>query len=145
MFFILILISSVIILPNSSCDPIRAYTFSFDQIFILNNKTYVEGFYNYKELRVKRFNRTTYGLNAEFEIFYDLDDRVTVDYKLDIKRSNAHEYTTLIAPTDPETLPAMMNKYFTTYESLWRKMMKFSNLPEPMQRGGKLVLPQVRI
>lgn len=44
------------------------------------NASQVEDIYTIYELRARKFNSSTYSLNADFEIYEDMDDQISVNY-----------------------------------------------------------------
>lgn len=50
---------------------------SFDRIEVLND-SHVDGCYDIEEMRITKFNRSAFVLNAEFETLVDIDDTFSV-------------------------------------------------------------------
>lgn len=60
------------------CEFITSYEFIFDRVELLNS-SYLEGYYNISLYRVNKYNRTTFVLNCELELFCDWDDTLFVE------------------------------------------------------------------
>lgn len=59
---------------------IFALEIAFEHMEVINN-TRTAGYY-FKELRVTKFNRTTYVLNAKFDLYYDMDNDYAVKMRI---------------------------------------------------------------
>lgn len=64
----------------------------YDRIELLNNP-YLEGIYNFSEIRITKFNRTAYVFNSNFEFFMDLNDDFEFEIQFHYNRLNNNQYT----------------------------------------------------
>lgn len=83
----------------------------FDRIEMLNS-SYVEGYYNISLLRVTKFNRTTFVLNAEFELFVDVTDKFMVEADFHYNRFNNNQYNKLPGNVKKDTICKHAEKYY---------------------------------
>lgn len=63
----------------------------FDRIELLNS-SYIEGVYNMSLFRIGKFNRTTYVLNWNIELFVDIDDSWEIGISYYYNRINNNQY-----------------------------------------------------
>lgn len=96
---------------------------------VLSNSTYLPGYYNVSLLHVSRMNRTTFGINAQFELFIDLDERCDLTLETYYKRLPGHEFTKspLHSPTMP--FPDHYRKHFMATKGLIDTLQCCSNIP----------------
>lgn len=64
----------------------------YDRIELLN-ATYVEDIYNVSQFRINKFNRTTYVLNLDVELFNDAGEDYTVSIDFYYNRLNNNQYS----------------------------------------------------
>lgn len=81
----------VILYVTLSCT-FLARTVRFDQV-VLGNSTYLDRYYNLTQCRIAKYNRTTYVLNYEIEMFFDLDENVFVEAEIYKSFLNNNQYT----------------------------------------------------
>lgn len=58
----------------------HSFELQLDRIEINDSSYYVEGLYDVSLLRINKFNQTTFVLNAEFEIFVDIDEKLKASF-----------------------------------------------------------------
>lgn len=85
-----------------------------DRIEVLNS-TYQKNLYNISELRVTKFNRTTYTINANFILFFDIDEKVTGDISLHYNRFNNNQYNKMPFELKKDTLCNHLSKFYKSF------------------------------
>lgn len=105
----------------------------FDRIELLNS-SYVENVYKVYEFRVAKFNRTTYVLNADCELFYDTDQNHTAEFAFYYNRLNNNQYTKSLIRVPKDSLCNIADKYYATFAM--DSVKNRSNLPQ-LQPGEK--------
>lgn len=73
------------------CDGAQTYTLTMDQFHLRNGST-VEGYYNAKELRIAKFNRSAFVWNMEVEYFVDFDELSSLKVDIYTSRLNNNQY-----------------------------------------------------
>lgn len=77
---------------NSVSNAGNINEFVFDRVEALNG-TYLEGIYNISEMRIGKFNRTTYVLTFEIEVFVEMNQKDTeVEVTFYYNRMNNNQY-----------------------------------------------------
>lgn len=72
------LLCSVLMIALSAITNIKSlHEIHFDRIELVN-RTEFPGIYKVDKLRVKKFNRTAFVIDADFEIIQDIDERFSV-------------------------------------------------------------------
>lgn len=100
----------------------------FDRIEFLN-KSYVEGSYNLSELRITKFNRTTYVLNGKAEIFIDINRDIKAEVVFHYNRLNNNQYTKSPLSLSKDYLCNMGEKYYRKF--IMAQVKDCSNFPQP--------------
>lgn len=73
------------------CEFITSYELILDRVELLNS-SYLEGYYNISLFRVNKYNRTTFVLNYELELFRDWDQTFLMEMNLYYNRLNNNQY-----------------------------------------------------
>lgn len=114
---------------------------SLDQIKLLNS-SYMEGYFNFTELRVTKFKRFTYGINMRCELFRDIDENISMDIQIWWKRSIEQEYSLSLYHFKKLNFPDFFAKYFDIAKVFMEAAKHHSNLP-PLELGKPYILKKV--
>lgn len=114
---------------------IFAYNFelikSFDVIFErveLLNSSYVEGFYNFSNVRIQKYNRTTFVLNLNFELFIDFDEDVFCEVTFSYNRFNNRQFALTPVHIKKQPFCNMTEGYYKRFVML--QVKDLSNFPQ---------------
>lgn len=121
-FFKVILLNIACVLL---CSSIRLYTATFDQVFVISSS---QDHANISEFRVKKYNRTTYVIDWEFESYIELDETIFVQGEIFVSRMNNNQYT-----KTPFRIPKMNFCEFLKgpyANHLMQNLKNVSNLPQ---------------
>lgn len=119
--FVTVFISILVVQGIFSMD------IQFDRIEMLN-ASYVANRYNVSVLRISKIDRTTYGLNMEFETFRDMTADHLADVRFFYKRLSNNEYSMSLAQIPKMTICEIGDKYYNGY---WMtELGNYSNLPQ---------------
>lgn len=86
----------------------------FDQVQSWN-ESYSEGYYNLTELRISKFNRTTYVYNTVVEYFVDIDDKFEMEMNFYYNRLNNNQYRRTLIRVPRENLCKLVDKYYKLF------------------------------
>lgn len=109
-----------------------------------NNSSFLEGYYNISEFRVSRFGRVSYGLNWEFEIFIDFDEKVYLEIETAFRRSNAYSFIKLLYHCKRLSFPNFHQTYFGVMNPFLDGFKNHSNFPT-LEYGKRYILKKVKI
>lgn len=98
----------------------------FDRIELLN-ESYVEGLYKVNEMRITKFNRTTYVLNGEAEFYYVTNDSVKVEMSFHYNRFNNNQYAKSLMRVPKDSLCKIVEKYYPIISM--QRMNNVTNFP----------------
>lgn len=99
----------------------------FDRIELING-SYAENLYNISLLRVGKFNRTTYVLNFEGELFVDIPIDLSIEAAFYYNRFNNNQFYKTPARIPKESICSVGNKYYTNF--LMAQLEDCSNFPQ---------------
>lgn len=111
-----------------------------DRVELLNS-TFSDGIYNISELRVTKFNRTSYVLNLDAEIFFDVDQSVDAELTLHHNRMNNNEYNKMPFGLAKKSLCTYLEKYYKSI--LMEPMKNISNSPQLGPKDNVCPIPKV--
>lgn len=111
---------------------------------LLNNSSFLEGYYNISEFRVSRFGRVSYGLNWEFELFIDFDEKVYLEIEIAWRRSNAYSFIKLLYHCKRLSFPNFHQYYFAVMKPFLDGFKNHSNFPT-LEYGQPYIWKKVRI
>lgn len=112
----------------------------FDRAEFLN-ESFSKNRYNISVLRVSKFNRTTYALNLEGELFNELNDDVLTEVRIYYNRLNNNQYTLTRAHIPKKPLCEIFD---TFYHGYWMYQLEGkSNLPQ--LAPGKRFCPLAKV
>lgn len=109
----------------------------------LLNTTYLPGYYNISELRVTKFSRNEYGVNANFELFIDFDEKIYLEIQLYMKRIMGHEYAKSPFGFQRKPFPEAFQKYYVIQKKIIDGMQGYSNIP-PLTKGERYIWKKVQ-
>lgn len=89
---------------------------------------YIENFYNASIFRVSKFNRTTYGFNAEGDLYADVDENVEIEVSFYYNRFNNNQYSKTPIHVPRSNICAVAEKYYR--EFAMEELKNKSNFPQ---------------
>lgn len=110
-----------------NCQGVFPTEIQMDRIELLN-ETYVDGYYNLSEFRITKFNRTAYVLNAQVELFVDINTNIKVEVSFHYNRLNNNQYTKSPMGIPKGYLCSVAEKFYR--KSLMVALKDCSNLPQ---------------
>lgn len=137
MYFLICVCSIFCVQMSESVDVI------LDQMNVLNT-TYMPGYYNISELRVTKFSRNEYGVNANFELFVDFDEDIYLEIQLYMKRVMGHEYAKSPLGFQRKPFPEAFQKYYMVQKKIIDGMQGYSNIP-PLTKGERYIWKKVQL
>lgn len=107
-------------------DGIRSNEIQFDRIEL--NPLSLDGFYNASLFRIAKFNHTAYALNADGDIFTDVDQNFDIEINFYYNRMNNNQYIRSPLRVPKGSLCNTIEKYYRTY--VMKYIQDYSNLPQ---------------
>lgn len=105
----------------------QSYTVALDQVFLYNS-TALDGFYNVTQMRIAKYNRTTFVLNFDGEIYFDVDETVFLQVEFYVSQFNNNQYQKSPFRVPKLTFCDFMKRLYVPW---WQKDLKHtSNLPQ---------------
>lgn len=98
----------------------------FDRVEV--TPSFVEGFFKIHEIRVTKFNRTTYVMNIDIDIFIDIDKDYTAEATFHYNRLNNNQYNKSPISVPKSDLCKIGDKYYPTF--VMEQVRNGSNLPQ---------------
>lgn len=99
----------------------------FDRIVMLN-ASYSKDVFNISVLRIGKFNRTTYVLNFEGELYNGLPEDLSLEVFFYYNRFNNNQFYKTPARVNKESLCKLGTKYYKNF--FMEQMKEYSNLPQ---------------
>lgn len=81
----------------------------------VSESMYRENLYKFTEARVTKINRTTFTVNYEFVLFFDIDQNIEMDATLYFNRLNNNQYTRTPYGMKKESFCKLLDKYYYTF------------------------------
>lgn len=107
------------------------------------NSTYLEGFFNISTLRIGKFNRTTYALYLEVEVFADLDENIEMEIKYYYNRINNNQYNLMPIRFKRVKVCDLIEQYKSLLD--YEEFRNITNIPEPDMSKPYCPVKPVRI
>lgn len=104
-----------------------SYEINFDRIELVNS-SYLEGYYNISTLRIGKFNRTTYAFSAEFETFFEFNEKVFVEVEAYYNRLNNNQYQLSLFRVKKQSFCKFFELFYKNYTM--SDFKNISNLPQ---------------
>lgn len=82
----------------------------FDRVETLND-TSAKGFYNYTNLRIAKYNRTTYVFNVNVEFYTELGADITIEVQFYYNTMNNNQYTKHMMHIPPMPACSLVQKF----------------------------------
>lgn len=100
--------------------------FQFERIE-LKTPSYVEKYYNISEIRITKYNRTTYVLNLHGEFFVDFDEEFFLEIFFYFNRLNNNQYTKSPAHIK-KPFCEVLRRFYKNY--IMGQLQGYSNFPQ---------------
>lgn len=102
--------------------------FMMDQVKLLNS-SFVEGVLSSSEMRVTKFDRFTYGINAKFALFIDFDENIFLEVQHFWKPSNSYAYSKTKFQFRRLPFPVFFQTYILFFKPVFNAIQNYSNIP----------------
>lgn len=99
----------------------------FDHVDFVNS-TFLQDFYNFSMIRIGKYNRTTYVLNANAEFNNTAREDIKIKLRFHFNRLNNNQYTRMPMEVPKQTICQLGEKYYRPY--LMNQVKNCSNFPQ---------------
>lgn len=99
----------------------------FDRVELMNG-SYLENFYNFSVLRINKFNRTTYVINAIVQFNNTADENFQIELLFHFNRLNNNQYSKMPLKIRKENICVLTDKYYRPF--FMGQIKNCSNLPQ---------------